>query len=102
MFLFTDTPLTLSSANLEVRAYSLYVIVGNKHEPWTLIINKNVDPKAKYDPAQDLVRVPMEIGELPTPRHGLDVILGRTAPKQCNLRIYSGKVGAFGPEFKEK
>lgn len=102
MFLFTDTPLTLGKANLDVRAYSLFVVAGNKEEPWTLIVNKNVDPKAEYDKSQDLVRVPMQTGELPTPRKGFDVILGRITPKQCNLRIYTGKVGVFGAEFKEK
>jgi len=102
MFLFTDAPLTLGDANLDVRAYSVFVIAGNREEPWTLIVNKNVDPKAKYEQSQDLVRIPMQTGELPSPREGFNVILGRISPKQCNLRIYSGKIGVFGAEFKEK
>ena len=102
MFLFTDTPLQLGTANLEVRAYSLYVIAGKEQEPWTLIVNKNVDPKAAYDRSQDLIRIPMQTGELPHARKGFDMILGRIGSQQCDLRIYTGKIGAFGAEFKQK
>ena len=102
MFLFTDAPLQLGNANLEVRAYSLYVIAGKEQEPWTLIVNKNVDPKAAYDRSQDLIRIPMQTGELPHPRKGFDIILGMIGAQQCDLRIYTGKTGAFGAEFKQK
>jgi hypothetical protein len=99
MFLFTSTETTLNGATLHVGAFSLYVIPAKEH--WTLVVNKNVNPEAKYDEHQDLARSPMELGQLGEPAKELQLAFVRVAPKECNLRIYFGKDGAWA-EFKEK
>jgi Protein of unknown function (DUF2911) len=99
MFLFTSTETTLAGTNLPVGAFSLYVIPAKDH--WTLIVNKNVNPEAKYDEHQDLARSAMELGQLGEPARELQLAFVRVAPKECNLRIYFGKDGGWA-EFKEK
>jgi Protein of unknown function (DUF2911) len=99
MFLFTSTETTLANSTLPVGAFSLYVIPGK--DRWTLIVNKNVNPEAKYDEHQDLVRSPMALGQLGEPAKELQLAFVHVAPKECNLRIYFGRDGAWA-EFKEK
>jgi hypothetical protein len=43
----------------------------------------------------------MPLGQLSEPQKALDVFFGHVAPKQCNMRIYYGKAGAW-VEFKER
>ena len=43
----------------------MFVIPGAKQ--WTLIVSKSTDMTGAYDEQKDLVRVPMESGELPSP-----------------------------------
>lgn len=97
--LYVQTPLMLGSSELSLGAYSVYLIPEKKE--WTLIVNKNVTPGAAYDSAQDVARAPMDLGELPDPVKNLQLSFGHMAPKQCNLRVYYGKMGAF-TDFKEK
>ncbi len=98
MFLFTSTELSLGDSSIPAGAYSLYVIPGK--DKWILVINKAVSAGAPYQQQQDLARQPMEIGQLSEPQP-FEVAFAQSA-RQCNLRIYSGKIGAFGAEFKEK
>ena len=97
MFLFTSTAVKLGNTEIPVGAYSMYVI-PEKHT-WTLVVSKDVNSK-KYDASQDLARVEMELGSLDQPEKMVDVAMGHTAPKQCSLRLYYGKTGAWA-EFKE-
>jgi Protein of unknown function (DUF2911) len=97
MLLFTQADLTVGSEQIPVGAYSLYLIPGKDH--WTLVVNKNVN-KGEYDPQQDLLRVPMDVGQLSAPEP-FDLVFAHVAPKQCNIRIYEGKAGAWA-EFHEK
>jgi Protein of unknown function (DUF2911) len=99
MFLFTQVPLTLGGTVIREGAYSLYIIPEKKS--WTLIVNKNASAANPYDEKQDLVRVPMEIGQLPSSAAQFQAVLGHMAPKQCNLRLYYEKTGAFA-EMHEK
>lgn len=99
MFLFTETPLTLGGAVIPDGACSLYVIPEKRQ--WTLVVNRNVTPGSKYDEKQDLARAPMEIGESDVSVEQLQVALAHMAPKQCNLRMYYEKTGAWA-EFHEK
>jgi len=99
MFLFTQSALTIGNSQIPVGAYSMYVIP--RKENWTLILNKNVTEGAKYDEHQDLSRVEMQIGQLSEPNKELSIIFGHVAPKQCNMRIYFGKIGTWAA-FKEK
>jgi hypothetical protein len=99
MFLFTEAPLSVGNSQLAVGAYSMYLIPGKKE--WTLIINKNVTPGAPYNEADDLVRVPMQIGELSKPANEFKVYFGHTAPKQCTMQLDYGKTRAW-VEMNEK
>jgi Protein of unknown function (DUF2911) len=99
ILLFTSTETTFGSSTVPVGAFSLYVIPAK--DRWTMIVNKNVNPEAKYDEHQDLARAPMELGQVGEPAKELQLAFVRVASKECNLRIYFGKDGAWA-EFKEK
>ena len=99
MLLFTQAELTLAKTAIPVGAYSMFVIPGKNS--WTLIVNKNVTAGSKYDETQDLVRAPMETGQLSSPEKEFSVIFGHMAAKQCSMRFYYGKTGAW-TEFMEK
>ncbi len=98
IFLFTSVELSLGSVAIPPGAFSVYVIP--EKDKWTLIINKGVSTGAAYQQQQDVTRQPMEIAPLPEPQK-LEIAFAQSA-KQCNLRIYYGKTGAFGADFKEK
>ena len=95
MTLFANTPIVVGSRNLGVGAYTLFVIPSSKQ--WTLIVSKSTDMTGAYDEKQDLVRVPMDSGELPNPEADLNVALEHVAPGQCNLRLDLDKYGHFAP-----
>ena len=99
MFLFTQADLVLANTAIPVGAYSMFVIPGKNN--WTLIVNRNVDPSRKYDEKQDLVRAPMDIGQLGQEEKLFTVVFGHLGPKMCTMRFYFGKTGAF-TEFNEK
>jgi len=99
ILLFTSTATSFGTSTVPVGAFSLYVIPAK--DRWTLIVNKNVNPAAKYDEHQDIARAPMELGQLGEPAKELQLAFVRVASKECNLRIYFGKDGAWA-EFKEK
>jgi len=99
MYLFTQASVTVGNTTIAPDAYSVYVIGGR--EPWKLVINKDVKIGSKYDASKDLVRVPMDSGELPSPEKELRPYFVHAAPQQCNLRLYYQKTGAWA-EFKEK
>jgi hypothetical protein len=97
--LFTNAALTLNQATIAPGAYSMYVIPNRKE--WTLMVNRNVTPGAAYDEKQDIARSPMELGEIDSPPKQLQVSFAHSARKQCSIRLYYGKVGAF-TDFLEK
>lgn len=97
--LYVQTPLMLGQSEIGLGAYSIYLIPDKKN--WTLIVNKNVTAGAAYNSAQDVARATMDLGELPDPVKTLQLSFGHMAPKQCNLRVYYQKVGAF-TDFMEK
>lgn len=97
MILFTQADLTVGNSQIPVGAYSVYLIPGK--DRWTLVINKNVKP-GEYNPQQDLVRVPMDVGQISEPQP-FSLVFGHMAPKQCNMRLYESKTGAWA-EFHEK
>jgi hypothetical protein len=93
MALFTNTPIQIGSRNLPIGAYTLFVVPNSKQ--WTLIVSKSTDTSGVYDPQQDLVRVQMESGELPSPEENLNVSFAHVAPQQCNIRFDLEKFGHF-------
>ncbi|HYH01249.1 MAG TPA: DUF2911 domain-containing protein [Terriglobales bacterium] len=98
--LFSEADLEVAGVSLPVGAYALYIIPGK--EQWTMIVNKDVAAGAKYNKSADLVRIPMQTAKLGRPVDRLQIVLGREAPKQCNVRVYYDTVGAFGVELNEK
>lgn len=98
MFLFTSTVLSLGGSSIPRGAYSLYVIP--EKDKWTLVINKAVSAGAPYQQQQDLTRQSMQIGQLTEPQ-SFEVAFAQS-DKQCNMRIYYGKIGAWGAEFIQK
>jgi hypothetical protein len=101
MLLFTEKPIIVGGATeLPIGAYSLYVIPDK--DKWTLIVNRNVAVGAPYDEKQDVVRVPMSIGKLPTPLLQPQVALGHIQPKLCSLRVDYAKLGVWADVFREK
>jgi hypothetical protein len=99
MTLFTGSAISFNNASIPAGAYSVYVIPNKKE--WTLIVNKNVTAGAAYDQTQDVARGPMELGEVDSPPGELQVSFAHVGPKQCSIRLYYGKVGAFA-DFLEK
>jgi hypothetical protein len=97
--LYVQTPLTLSGTTIGLGAYSIFLIPEKNH--WTLIVNKNVTAGAPYNSAQDIARAQMDVGELPQAVNTLQLSFGHMGPKQCNIRVYYQKVGAF-TDFMEK
>lgn len=97
--LYVQVPLMLGGSQIPLGAYTIYLIPEKKD--WTLIVNKNVTAGAAYNSAQDVAHAPMEIGEIPEPTKQLQLSFAHMAPKQCSLRVYYQKVGAF-VDFMEK
>jgi hypothetical protein len=99
VLLFTQAPLSTAGADIPIGAFSIYLLPNKKN--WTLVVNKNVTPGIAYDEKQDLVRVPMQMGELGDKADLLKLILVHVAPRQCNIRVYWGKTAGWA-EFKEE
>jgi Protein of unknown function (DUF2911) len=97
--LFVQTPLTLAGKEIPLGAFAVYLIPDKKN--WTLIVNKNVTAGAQYNSADDVARAPMEVGEIPEATKQLQLAFAHMAPKQCSLRVYYQKTGAF-VDFMEK
>lgn len=93
MVLFASGPAAVESKDLAAGAYTLYVI-PNKND-WTLVVSKETDTKAKYDESKDVARIPMELGDLPSPHPTFELMLGKTGPNRCSLRVYWQEKGAF-------
>jgi hypothetical protein len=91
--------LTIGGTEIPSGAYSIYVLP--RKQRWTLIVNKNVVATNKYDEKLDLVRVPMESTTVETPFKRLEIAFAHVAPKECNLRVYYERTGAWA-EFHEK
>jgi len=91
--LFTNTPIQVGARNLPIGAYTMFVIPAAKQ--WTLIVSKSTDMSGAYDEQQDLVRVPMESGELPSPELEFSVAFEHVTPGQCNIRLDLDKTGHF-------
>ncbi|MGC2112525.1 MAG: DUF2911 domain-containing protein, partial [Candidatus Korobacteraceae bacterium] len=85
MTLFTNTPVEIHARMLPVGAYTLFVIPGAKQ--WTLIVSKSTDTTGAYDEAQDLVRAPMDSGELPSPESEFSAAFEHVGPGECNIRL---------------
>jgi hypothetical protein len=99
MWLFTQAALSVETSEIPIGAYSMYI--NPDKQDWILIVNKNVSAHGSYNEREDIARVRMSLGQLSEPQKEVEVFFGHVAPKQCNMRIYYGKSGAWA-EFKEK
>jgi hypothetical protein len=62
---------------------------------WTLIISKSTDTSGHYNEREDLVRVPMEYGELHSAESQFSIYFAHIAPDQCSMRVDLEKVRAW-------
>jgi Protein of unknown function (DUF2911) len=85
MTMFTNTPVMIGGKELPIGAYTLFLIPEPK--AWTLVISKSADTSGKYDEQHDLLRVPMQFGELPHAEPQFSVYMGHVAADQCSMRI---------------
>jgi hypothetical protein len=97
--LFTNTPVSVAGTTLPTGAYTLYLIPDRKQ--WTLIVSKNTDLAASYDPAKDLVRAPMQVGTLLQPSTNFTVYFEHSGRQECTLRVDIAETGAWVP-FQQK
>ncbi len=97
MTLFTDGTVTLGGTAIPPGAYSLHILPTK--DKWIMIVNKDVSGHV-YDPGQDLVRAPMETGQLPESQP-FQLAFPRMKPTQCSMRIYYGKIGVWA-EFNQQ
>ena len=91
--LLTNTPVEIGGKTLLLGGYTMFVLPNPKQ--WMLIISKSTDTSGKYDEQQDIVRIPMESGELPSPEPVFSVSFAHVAPDQCNIRLDLDKSGNF-------
>jgi hypothetical protein len=97
--MYVQTPLTFGGSQIGLGAYSVHIIPDRKN--WTLIVNKGVTAGAAYNSAQDIARGSMDVGEIPEPMKSLQLSFAHMAAKECSLRVYYQKTGAFA-EFMER
>ncbi len=93
MTLFANTPIQIGDRTLPIGAYTIFLIPNAKQ--WTLIASKSTQTTGAYDDQQDLVRVQMESGELPSPEPEFRVSFAHIAPDQCSIRVDMDKFGHF-------
>jgi len=91
--LFANTPVTVGGKDISDGAYTMFIVPEKKS--WTLIISGAPTPAEKYDESQDLVKIPMDLGELPQAELEFTSYFAHTAPNQCNLRLDLGKARAW-------
>jgi hypothetical protein len=99
MTFFTETGGTLGNTLVPAGAYTMYLLPSKKD--WTLIVSRNVTIDSKYDKNQDLVRAPMQTGELRQAEGQLKVFFGHTGRKRCEMNVDYGKNRAW-IEFMQK
>jgi hypothetical protein len=100
IYLFSQADLTIGNINVPAGAYGVYTVPGKK-DSWDLVVTRDVKQDGNYDSAQDLGRVSMQTGQLPTPASKLTAYFGHVAPQTCALRLDYGKERGY-TDFKEK
>ena len=85
MTMFVNSPVSVGGTDVPIGAYTMFVIPSEKQ--WKLIISKSTDMSGKYDEHDDLVRVPMQYGELESPEDQFSVYFTHSAPGECGMRL---------------
>ena len=82
----TDVDLTISGANVPAGGYTLYTLPGMNS--WKLIINKQTGQwGTEYSQGQDLARVDMKVGQLPSGMETFTISLDKTSPTSAMLKL---------------
>jgi hypothetical protein len=97
--LFANTAVQIGDKTLPIGAYTMFIVPNAKQ--WTLIISKSTQTNGSYDDQQDMVRVQMETGELPSPEPEFRISFAHIARDQCSIRVDMDKFGHFAV-FQQK
>ncbi len=82
----TDVNLTIGGANVPAGSYTLYSLPGTSS--WKLIINKQTGQwGTEYDKAQDLARVDMKVGKLPSALEQFTISFDKTGGDSATLKL---------------
>ncbi len=82
----TDVDLTISGANVPAGSYTLYTLPGMNS--WKLIINKQTGQwGTEYSQGQDLTRVDMKVGQLPSGMETFTISLDKTSATSAMLKL---------------
>ena len=82
----TDVGLTIGGANVPAGSYTLYSLPGANS--WKLIINKQTGQwGTDYDKAQDLARVDMKVGQLPSALEQFTISFDKTGGDSATLKL---------------
>jgi hypothetical protein len=85
MTLFINVPITIGGHDVPVGAYTLFVIPSQKE--WKLVLSKSPDTSGRYNEQDDLVRIPMDHGQLDEPESQFSIFFAHIAPQQCSMRL---------------
>jgi hypothetical protein len=83
--LFVNSPVTIDGKEIPIGAYTMFVIPSEKQ--WMLIISKSTDTSGQYDDRADLLRIPMEYGQLERAEAQFSIFFAHVAPRQCSMRV---------------
>ena len=82
----TDVDLTIGSANVPAGSYTVYTLPGMNS--WKLIVNKQTGQwGTEYSEGQDLARVDMKVGQLPSGMETFTVSLDKTSGTSAMLKL---------------
>jgi len=93
MALFASSPVEVGGKNIPAGGYTMFVVPSEND--WTLIISKATDRSGRYDEQDDLVRLPMQYGQLASPEDEFSVYFAHVAPDQCSMRVDLEKARAW-------
>ena len=91
--MFINHPVIVGDKELRIGGYTMFVIPSEKQR--TLVISRSTDISGKYDERDDLVRVPMQLGELPQAESEFSVYFAHEAPNRCSMRLDLAKQRAW-------
>lgn len=84
--LTTDANLDIGGTMVPAGSYTIYTLPGETS--WQLIINKQTGQwGTKYDQSQDLARIPMKVGQLPSGLETFTISLDKTGARSAVLKL---------------
>jgi len=82
----TDTNLEVGGTAVPAGSYTLYTIPGESS--WQLVINKQTGQwGTKYDQSQDLARIPMKVGKLPSAVDTFTISFDKSGARGAALKL---------------